>query len=83
MITESFAEGKHFFVAKILTKNMSDNRSVDGNEDADSANHSFYYNAYGILKLLFRKRDELFVGRFHETYPITVKNPITNAVSMP
>lgn len=72
MITESFAEGKHFFVAKILTKNIHE-------ADPDAANHSFYYNAYSILRLLFKKKNDQFVGRFHERYPITVKNPITNA----
>ena len=72
MISESFAEGKHFFVAKILTKNTHE-------ADVNKANHSFYYNAYSILRLLFKKKNDQFVGRFHERYPITVKNPITNA----
>lgn len=41
-------------------------------------NHSHFFSAYSILKLLFKKRSNAFVGRFHETFPITVKNPITN-----
>jgi len=31
------------------------------------------------MKLLFKKKGEEFVGRFHEKFPITVKNPITNS----
>ena len=83
MITESFAEGKHFFVAKILTKNMKESpgETPPPEIEADGINHSHFYNVYGILKLLFKKRGEQFVGRFHDTYPITVKNPITNSVS--
>ena len=30
------------------------------------------------MKLLFKKRGNEFIGRFHENFPITVKNPITN-----
>lgn len=44
----------------------------------NNANFSHFFNAYGILKLLFKKRGEEFIGRFHDRYPITVKNPITN-----
>ena len=34
------------------------------------------------MKLIFQKKGENdFVGRFHEKFPITAKNPITNAVS--
>ena len=50
--------------------------------DEDAAQHAFYYNAYSILRLLFKKKNDSsheFVGRFHEVYPITVKNPSTNA----
>ena len=49
---------------------------VDGFDDTN--NHSHFFNAYSILKLIFKKRGGDFVGRFHDTYPITVKNPITN-----
>ena len=50
-------------------------------EMGNNANFSHFFNAYGILKLLFKKRGEEFIGRFHDRYPITVKNPITNCVS--
>lgn len=72
MITEAFSQGKHFFLAKINAKNFNEY------SQADDANHSHFYNAYSIIRLLFKKRNNMFVGRFHETYPITVKNPATN-----
>jgi hypothetical protein len=72
MIKEAFAEGKHFLIAKITTKKE---------QGQDFVNHNFFYNAYSILKIIFQKKGEHFVGRFHERYPITVKNPITNTVS--
>jgi len=46
-----------------------------------TSNHSHFFNAYGILRLLFKKKQEELVGRFHEQFPIAVKNPITNSVS--
>ena len=127
MITDHFAEGKHFFVAKILSKNVDwkaatvqeipsalnssstqnqvvpetsnrkDSKSEaaakkkeadkekaaekDGDGKDKNVNFSHFFNAYGILKLLFKKRENEFVGRFHERFPITAKNPITNCVS--
>jgi hypothetical protein len=41
-------------------------------------NHSNFYSAYSVMRILFKKRSNSFVGRFHETYPITVNNPVTN-----
>ena len=59
MITESFAEGKHFFVAKILAKNMAENSETGvASENAQGINYSHYYNAYSILRLLFKKRND-------------------------
>ena len=55
MITESFAEGKHFFLAKIVNKNMTKGAANEG--DADGLNHSHFFNAYSILKLLFKKKE--------------------------
>jgi hypothetical protein len=44
--------------------------------------HSHFFSAYGILKLIFKKKGEHgFVGRFHDKFPISARNPITNAVS--
>lgn len=44
--------------------------------------HSHFFSAYGILKLIFKKKGEHgFVGRFHAKFPISARNPITNAVS--
>ena len=53
---------------------------VEGFEDA--MNHSHFFSAYSILRLIFKMKGSEFVGRFHENYPITVKNPITNQVSI-
>ena len=53
---------------------------VEGFEDA--MNHSHFFSAYSILRLIFKMKGSEFVGRFHENYPITVKNPITNQVSV-
>ena len=41
----------------------------------------FFFNAYGILKLIFKKKDGIFVGRFDEKYTVFAKNPVTNKVS--
>ena len=56
MITDAFAEGKHFFLAKIVNKNM--NKSESGNEGIENeVDHSHFFNIYGILKLLFKKKE--------------------------
>ena len=119
MITDHFAEGKHFFVAKILSKNVNwaaaattsvtqgansnaqiapsfehpppsstldkdiaaTSSTTAASSNNNSMNFSHFFNAYGILKLLFKKRGGEFIGRFHDRYPITVKNPKTNCVS--
>ena len=44
--------------------------------------HRHYFSAYGVLKLLFKKKgSDCFVGRYHDKFPISAKNPVTNAVS--
>ena len=43
-----------------------------------NVNFSHFFNAYSILKIIFKKRNNEFVGRFHERWPITAKNPKTN-----
>lgn len=75
MINEAFSEGKHFFVARIKSRQAKE----QGKEQVD---HNHYFNAYSILKLIFKRRGTEYVGRFHDRYPITVKNPITNLVSL-
>ena len=78
MITEAFSQGKHFFVARITS------RQDQSNQDDVQAyqTHSHLFNAYGIMKLIFKKKGRSgFVGRYHDVYPIHAKNPITNAVS--
>ena len=54
MITDAFAEGKHFFLAKIVNKNMNKN-DTGQNEGVE---HSHFFNVYGILKLLFKKKED-------------------------
>ena len=78
MVREAFTEGKLFFVAQIQSRQ---DQSTEAGVAAQ--NHSHFFNAYGILKLIFKKRGASgFVGRYHDTYPIHAKNPITNAVSL-
>ena len=40
---------------------------------------SNYFNIYSIIKLLFKKKDDEFIGRFDPQYPITSTNPLTNS----
>jgi hypothetical protein len=52
MIKEAFRSDKHFILAKIKTRSKA-------------AAHSHFFNAYGIMKIIFKKRREELVGRFH------------------
>lgn len=72
MIKEAFRDDKHFIVAKIKT--------CSGTSFVQS--HSHFFNAYGILKLIFKKRRGEIVGRFHHSNPLSAKNPLTNSVSI-
>lgn len=80
LILEAFSEGKHFFIARIQSRQ-------DQSNEADiqmMQTHSHFFSAYGIIKLLFQKKGSgEFVGRYHDRHPISAKNPITNAVSFP
>ena len=40
---------------------------------------STYFNAFSILKLIFKKKGDEFIGRFNTENPITAINPLTNA----
>ncbi len=78
MIQEAFEEGKHFFVAVIQAR-QDLSTEIDG---VYSHVHCHYFSAYGVLKLLFKKKgNDCFVGRYHDKFPISAKNPVTNAVS--
>jgi hypothetical protein len=86
MIKESFQSGKHFFLAKILSRggvhrSLNDDSSPVKNQMGNilvEPDHSHWFNAYGILKLLFQRKGDEFVGRWHEKHPIAPKNPLTN-----
>ena len=58
MITEAFQHGKHFFLAKIQTRSHMDGVEMSRsgrNEDTRKLEsvHSHWFNAYGILRMLF------------------------------
>ena len=37
-----------------------------------------HFNIYSIVKLIFKKRGEEYVGRFHSECGVTALNPLTN-----
>jgi hypothetical protein len=55
MIKECFRDDKNFILAKIKTRSVTSYVS----------SHSHFFNAYGILRVIFKKRREEVVGRFH------------------
>lgn len=69
-IKESFRDDKNFIIAKIKTRTLT----------SQATSHSHFFNAYGILRVIFKKRREEIVGRFHHQYPMAAKNPLTNNV---
>ena len=66
MIKEAFRADKHFILAKIKTRSVA------------AQAHSHFFNAYGIMRLIFKKKGTEVVGRFHHLHPLTAKNPLTN-----
>lgn len=70
LIKECFRDNKHFILAKMQTRSVTSYKQ----------SHSHFYNAYGILGLIYQKRRDEIVGRFHHLYPISAKNPMTNQV---
>jgi len=55
MIKEAFRADKHFILAKVLTRSQT--------QTIESRSHLF--NTYGILRLLFKKKGDEIVGRYH------------------
>lgn len=86
LIKEAFAEGKHFFIARIKSRQAREDSAQDPASEAlqepklHQIDHSHFFSAYGILKLIFQKKGQDWVGRFHDKFPVTVRNPITNQV---
>ena len=72
MIKEAFRADKHFLLAKLKTRSNSEKESYK--------THSHFFNLYGIMKILFKKRRDEIVGRFHHKYAMSAKNPLTNQV---
>ena len=75
MIKEAFRADKHFILAKVKTRSNPSSK-----EESLILPHSHFFNIYGILKIIFKKKREEVVGRFHQKYPISSKNPLTNQV---
>lgn len=92
MIKVAFRADRNFILAKVKTRSVQNQKEQalfsqqdpsNANSDAlapQSLTHSHYYNLHGIIKLLFKRKGEEIVGRFHQKHPITAKNPMTNQV---
>lgn len=55
MIKEAFRADKNFILAKVLTRSQA--QTIES--------HSHLFNIYGILRLLFKKKGDEVVGRYH------------------
>ena len=86
MIKEAFRDDKHFIFARLKSRGIDKFENEEGKEEV---NHDSFiklegkivsndFNVYTIIKLLFKKKDGEFIGRFHHLYPITAVNPLTN-----
>ena len=72
MVGEAFRSGKHFLVAKMTSRS-----------DADLSKTTYQlYNAYSVLRLIFKMRGAELVGRYHSRVSFFAKNPLTNCVSL-
>jgi hypothetical protein len=80
MIKEAFRNDKHFILAKLTTRGK-DKFDCASENDVKIINSqiSSYFNAFSILKLIFQKKNEEFIGRFHNQNAINAINPLTNA----
>ena len=87
MIKEAFRDDKHFIFARLKSRGIDKFENEEGKEEV---NHDSFiklegkivsndFNVYTIIKLLFKKKNEEFIGRFHHLYPITAVNPLTNS----
>ncbi|CDW71540.1 UNKNOWN [Stylonychia lemnae] len=71
MIKEAFRADKNFILAKMKTRSTNQ-------KEMSFNSHSHYFNLHGIMKILFKKKGDEIVGRFHAKYPSSSKNPLTN-----
>lgn len=91
MIKEAFRADKHFIIAKLSSRGADKFVSEECPSSYDVETEvenllkqegeiiSNYFNVYSIIKLLFQKKGEDFVGRFHPEIAITSINPLTNS----
>lgn len=87
MIKEAFRQDKHFILAKLKSRGQ-DKFEAFGKEREVNAEGilehegeiiSTFFNAYSVLKLIFKKKNQEFVGRFDLVNPLTAINPLTNS----
>lgn len=86
MIKEAFREDKHFIVAKMKTRGVD---KFKGTEEGSAEQNdlileegeiiSTFFNAFSILKLIFKKKGDDFIGRFNTDNPVAAINPLTNS----
>ena len=87
MIKEAFRQDKHFILAKLKSRGQDKFETFEKGSAVNSENilsHegeiiSTFFNAYSILKLIFKKKNADFVGRFDLMNPLTAINPLTNS----
>jgi hypothetical protein len=85
MIKVAFRSDKNFVLAKVKTRSLQSQKEQALSQEGHSAlvgcnsvTHSHFFNLHAIVKLLFKKKGDEIVGRFHSKHPITSKNPLTN-----
>ena len=92
MIKEAFRDDKNFIVARLKSRasdkfdnkiypesrvsdHIKESRTLLAKEGKVLSNH---FNIYSIIKILFKKRGDEFVGRFDPDYTLASLNPLTN-----
>ena len=92
MIKEAFRANKNFIVAKIKSRakdkfetKMDQYKSLYDMEEEHKTLFkqqgeviSNYLNDYSILKLIFKRKRDQYIGRFSENGTISTINPLTN-----
>lgn len=68
LIKEAFRADKHFVVARMKSRH----------ESSFTKQFSSFFSAFSVIKLIFKKKGEEIISRFHGTCGISAKNPITN-----
>lgn len=88
MIKEAFRDDKHFILARLRSRGQDKFENEEENDEGKEAEKLLLkeskivvndFNIYSIMKILFKKKDGEYIGRFHQKYPITAANPLTNS----